>query len=229
MSKEFYNKVSDVYDSRFRSPTMELCRKKEAKLFEKHVRGRVIDLGCGTGFWTGQCSAGLDFSRGMLKSAAKRSQNLLLADISEMPVRSGCFDSAILFFSTLGRKDLKRAAPEISRVLKGGGMLLLSLPSVYDSGCSYFEKRKVKKPPRTKVYHVCGHKTSLELFTKPEVERVFSQAGFELVCFDSLFILQKPVWGNWKSFSLLEKLKLKIERCFPKELGCVYFFVFRKK
>ena len=227
-ARDFYNKSFIAYEERFKSPTMGYCRKREEKLFRKHARGRILDLGCGTGFWTGKCFLGLDASEEMLRIAKERSRNLLAADIKRIPIKSGSFDSLVLFFSVLSRKDLGEAAPEMNRVLRKGGMLLLSLPSIYDNSYSYSEKKRLRNPKKSKVYHVCGHKSTLDLFGKEEVVRLFSKEGFTLEEFDSAFRMQKPRWGNWKPWSFSDKMRLLFGRLLPKELGCTYFFVFKK-
>lgn len=227
-AREFYNKSFVAYEERFRSPTMRHCRKKESELFRKYARGKILDLGCGTGFWTGRCFAGLDASEEMLKIARDRSGNLMLGDISRIPLKDESFDSVVLFFSVLNRDDFSKSIPEIRRITRKGGTLLLSLPSVYDNGYSYPEKRSIKNPPKNKTYHVKGHKSSLDLFTRQEVEGMFRKEGFAPVRFDSLFILNQPRWGNWNPDSPRERVNRFLERFYPKEYGCTYYFVFRK-
>ena len=68
----------------------------------------------------------------------------------------------------------------------------------------------------------------MHLFTKQELFELFEKNGFLPEWFDSVFILQKPRWCSMEKFSLLERIKLRLERILPKEYGCVYFAVFRR-
>lgn len=226
-ARKFYNRVADAYDERFRSTTMELCRKKEKELFDKYAKGRILDLACGTGYWVNRCFVGLDASEAMLMIARDKGRTLM-ADANNLPLKKGSFDSVILLFSVLRRKEMKGVIRETASLLRENGILIFSTSSIYDNSYGYREKTKLKNPPLSKVYQVKGSKNVRDLFTREEIESMFRAEGFRLEAFDSLFRLQRPEWGNWRPWSPLEKIKLKAERLFPPEYGCMYYFVFQK-
>ena len=98
----------------------------------------VLDLGCGTGAalpalrerFPRARVLGVDIAEPMLRSAASRAENALLvgADAQQLPFA----DSSVgLVFSNLALQwcdDLGRACRELARVLRPGGLALLSLP-----------------------------------------------------------------------------------------------------
>lgn len=93
----------------------------------------IIDLGCGTGYFTRALAAhfqrpviGLDLAEGMLRHARQLSPALpawVAADAEALPLRSGSQD---LIFSSLALQwcpDLSKALAEAWRVLRPGGCL----------------------------------------------------------------------------------------------------------
>jgi malonyl-CoA O-methyltransferase len=91
---------------------------------------RVVDVGCGTGRWTGPLAAiGVDASLAMLAVAARKPGlrgRLAAADAARLPLASACCDAAICAL-TLGHvRDHAAAMRELERILEPGGALLLT-------------------------------------------------------------------------------------------------------
>jgi SAM-dependent methyltransferase len=91
---------------------------------------RAVDVGCGTGRWTGRLSAiGVDASPAMLAIAARKEGlrgRLMAGDATALPVASGSAD-LVLCALTFGHvRDQAGAMREFARVLQPGGMLILS-------------------------------------------------------------------------------------------------------
>lgn len=99
----------------------------------------VLDLGCGTGFFSKQLKQrypkaqiiGLDFASMMLKQAYNsqtllKKWSLIQADMMKMPFPSGLFDLIFVNQAIHWANPLPDAMREISRVMKADGCLMLS-------------------------------------------------------------------------------------------------------
>jgi malonyl-CoA O-methyltransferase len=111
----------------------------ESLVYAKAPPRRVLDLGCGTGFFTRLLKrrfpralvVGLDLAEGMLTAARARQGwlrrfRLVQGDALALPFAEGAFD---LVFSNLllqWLEDPERALAEARRVLAPGGLLLFS-------------------------------------------------------------------------------------------------------
>ncbi|MGC8556306.1 MAG: class I SAM-dependent methyltransferase [Conexivisphaera sp.] len=90
----------------------------------------VLDAGCGTGILLrrlGVLSVGLDISPSMLRVAARgRGRELVLGDMERMPFRSDSFWTVYSITAVQLSEDLERALSEIARVVKAGGIVVVS-------------------------------------------------------------------------------------------------------
>ena len=96
---------------------------------------RVLDLGCGTGAFAADLAAfgdpvGADMSRLALDYARSRgSFGLVQADGSALPFASESFDAAIGLDVFEHIEDDQAALNECARVLRAGGVLVLTVPA----------------------------------------------------------------------------------------------------
>lgn len=93
---------------------------------------RVLDIGCGYGFFlesldeSGYCTCGMDLSRAALKEAKKRTKaNLAQACSTGIPFKASFFDAVTLFDVIEHVQNYDLALKEIHRVLKPGGYVFL--------------------------------------------------------------------------------------------------------
>jgi len=91
---------------------------------------RAVDVGCGTGRWTGRLGGvGLDASKEMLRVAARKADlrgRLAVANASRLPIATGAADAVLsaLMLGHVRRQETTMA--EFARVLARGGQLLLT-------------------------------------------------------------------------------------------------------
>lgn len=108
--------------------------------------GMVLDVCCGTGDITEQIArnnpdvlcVGLDFSAHMLDVARKRTaglENVMLVEgnAMELPFDDGAFDSAVISFGLRNTPDYEQVLSEMTRVVRGGGVVACLDASVPDS------------------------------------------------------------------------------------------------
>jgi ubiquinone/menaquinone biosynthesis C-methylase UbiE len=226
-----YDKLAEMYDCRQDNPTTKIIREKEIRLLKKFTSGQILDVGCGTGYHLERINKGIgiDISKGMLKIARRKGvKKLVIGDSIRMPLKDESFETAIMMFATLNICDLNRTLKEMNRVLKPNGRVIISVASVFDNGYSFWEKLK-KSKPKERWVGIQKHRIRMRLFKKEEVIDEFQRNSLQIEHFDSALVFLKPRWGDFAPLSIREKLSLSLERILPlKELGCIYFFVFRK-
>jgi malonyl-CoA O-methyltransferase len=126
---EGYRLWADTWDNTA-SPIAALEHRALLPWMEWMAPRHAVDVGCGTGRWTGRLSAiGIDASPAMLAVAARKEGlrgRLAVADAAALPVASGAAD-LVLCALTFGHiHDQAAAMREFARVLQPGGTLILS-------------------------------------------------------------------------------------------------------
>ena len=147
-SAEGYDLWANYYDK-----TASFLDSLEANVLNimlKCVEGKkVLDLGCGTGRGIKQLYGlnagevyGVDVSEKMLEIAKKKfkTANLVLADSEKLPFEYESFDVVTGLFLIVHIGDLRKTFDEAYRVLKKGGVFILS-------------NINQRKPPKLKIYN----------------------------------------------------------------------------
>ncbi|MBP1912074.1 class I SAM-dependent methyltransferase [Thermococcus stetteri] len=107
--------------------------RKARKELVKKAKGRVIELGVGTGlnlplYPEGVEVVGIDVSEKMLEKAMKKRSkarvSLMKADARNLPFPDGSFDTAVSTFFLCVVPEKEKVIEEIRRVLKPDGFLL---------------------------------------------------------------------------------------------------------
>lgn len=100
--------------------------------------GLWLDLGCGTG-WIQEVTAlkglrrqmvGIDISEGMLRFARQKKIPVVLGDAGRIPFKDGSFDGVVAKGVLHHLPTTATAIAEIARVLKPGGIAVLSDPNL---------------------------------------------------------------------------------------------------
>lgn len=178
------------------------------RLFDRHVRpGSVLlEGGCGPGLYVAHHAArgvravGLDFAMGTLLEVRRRYPNLMLgaADVARLPLRVGVVDT----YYSGGVVEHFEAGPdpaisEARRVLRPGGVLLISVP--------YFSPLRRLVAPfrnkdwgRTKDHKVdppaVGRAFFQYAYTTTEFTRILARHGFSVVGTQGYSVL----WGLYE-------------------------------
>jgi len=137
MLRTYFNEQADSWDENVAEKDIAKLEQMAGRL-ELKPGSMVLDVGTGTGVFIpylfdnigkkGRIIA-LDIAEEMLKKArAKRFDgdiNYLQADIGEIPLPDGTFDSVVCYSSFPHFQDKPGALAEIKRVMKGGGRLVI--------------------------------------------------------------------------------------------------------
>jgi len=206
-------------------------RVKNVMRFMGDVKGRrVLDLGCGVGFFGGEAAkrgawvAGLDFSGTALEICHERLPQLGLvrADATRVPFRSASFDVVLVndIIEHLA-EDLGRAMmQEVSRVLRPGGRLVLDT----DNDAFLFHRkgfrrlndwlerdteqraalREIKRTWNAPTLHI-------KIYSVSELRALIEGAGFKVEGFDTYTYIDAPGRDRWLNLpgigSLLRNVK----------------------
>jgi ubiquinone/menaquinone biosynthesis C-methylase UbiE len=229
--EKLYDNIHELYDKRHvLAPSTRWLKKHEDPII-RSLRGRTLDIGCGTGYDLRllKDAVGLDPSEKMLEIARSAGKEFVVGRAEKLPFPDCSFDNAICLFGTLNMCDRKKAAAEMSRVLKPSGTVVISVASVWDRGYGIMKRLKIEHPAKDKALAIDGNKMRITLFEKKELVDVFWKNGMKLTKFISLFKFQNPKWGNWDKLSLLERLRLHLDAVpILGDYGAMYIMVFKK-
>jgi len=135
--RTYFNDRADIWDESTAEQDAGKLKRMAARL-ELKPGSEVLDVGTGTGIFlpfimssiggNGRVVA-LDLAEEMLKKARAKSLNgnidYLQADIMEIPLGGGIFDSVVCYSTFPHFQDKVKTLGEIYRVMKNGGRLLI--------------------------------------------------------------------------------------------------------
>lgn len=157
------------------------------KNFLKGKKGKILDLGSGTGRHLKKIPRGkmylVDFSEEMIKLAKKRAKEkkidaeFFVSNLTKLPFENDFFDSAIaiaVLHCIKGEKNREKAVKELFRVLKKGAQVDIS---VWNKNSKKFKnspkERFVKWRDKGSRYYY--------LFDTKEIYKLFEKAGFKII------------------------------------------------
>jgi ubiquinone/menaquinone biosynthesis C-methylase UbiE len=127
-----YNTIGKTYDA---------TRKPDSEILEKFVEllrcksdGRYLDIGCGSGNYTGALAQkgvhieGIDISAEMLSKARKKYPQIFFqqGDATALPFQDDVFDGAICMLATHHINNNKKFSQEAFRIIKSGRLVIFT-------------------------------------------------------------------------------------------------------
>ena len=133
-----FDRAAEFYDRTRTTSDESMARTIDLLGSELRGRGRVLEVGCGTGLLAlplheaGIDVAGADLSRAMLGKLVEKAGGtspfpLVLADATRLPFADGAFGAAYLRWVLHLIPDWRWVLAEVVRVVRPGGMFLVNL------------------------------------------------------------------------------------------------------
>jgi len=187
-----YEQIGKTYDdTRQADPYIA---KRLASYLKANLKGRYLDLACGTGNYTivlqqfAKSIIGIDLSLGMIKQARAKNPSLsyVCVDISYLPFRSGLFDGAFSnqVIHHVQKKEL--FIKEAYRVLRQHTFFIIESCSHRQIGTYWF-------------CHYFPNSFEIEIDRIPDIDKIitmFENAGFSNIiteiCFKDVIMKETP-------------------------------------
>lgn len=193
---ESYDRIDDqpFYVVQYRAYERDFERRRAA------WRGRVLDLGCGTGIFTrglaeaADFAVGIDVSAGLVRKAREKMAGargaVLVADAARLPFRDGAFDAVQSYGEPLSHiADYEAVIEELGRTVAPGGRAALSVDNEWNVRTVIHPRRLLTALASRggsvrdwAFYDDHGREVRLKLktFTHPELAGLLRRAGFEV-------------------------------------------------
>jgi ubiquinone/menaquinone biosynthesis C-methylase UbiE len=136
-NEKMFIKYNNERVYRHPNPFIRFIEEERVRLIIKELKyaEKTLDAGCGEGFILRRILSpirvGLDISCTALRRAAVDDQNSILVrgDVSDMPFSGSYFDAAVCSETLEHIPEPKKAVRELSRIVKPGGIIILSVPN----------------------------------------------------------------------------------------------------
>jgi ubiquinone/menaquinone biosynthesis C-methylase UbiE len=134
-TRRLYARFASVYDTVTFVFSLGRWRRWQERVLP-YARGRILDVGCGTGALLERLAArgdavGLDLSPDMLARASRRRERgsfaaaLVCGDAQRLPFRDAAFESVVSTFAVNAMPELDKALAEMLRVVQPGGSVAI--------------------------------------------------------------------------------------------------------
>ncbi|MEK6926626.1 MAG: class I SAM-dependent methyltransferase [Nanoarchaeota archaeon] len=178
--QQTWNSIAEEWNNFRQKPV------KEVSEFLKKQKGRILDLGCGSGRHLSKIKNGkmylVDFSKEMIKYAEenaekkKISAEFFIAKSEKIPFKNNFFDSAIAIASIHcieKEKDREKALNELYRVLKPKSQAMIT---VWNKNSNWF-----KNSPKNKMvkWREKGERYYY-LYDEKELSELLKKTGFKI-------------------------------------------------
>lgn len=150
--------------------------------FLEKLKGKLLDVGCGAGYFTNQIKRsrpkveiyGVDFSKKAIEIAKKDFPGIkfLTANVYKLPFPNNSFDAAIMRQTLEHLENPDKALAELRRILKPGGIFYSATPLE--------GSRFVLSPSRELSVKYQGH---VQRFSKDSLISLLEKNGFKMESF----------------------------------------------
>ena len=193
--------VARFWDHLARNDAGEFFSEKHAADIARRLRGyaTVLDIGCGTGplleqlVHQGSKAIGVDSSQGVLEAARQRvpQATFHLGSVTEIPLPDGSVDAATLIevVEHLDDSTLDAAIREARRVLRPGGLLLITTPNSEDLAASMRQC-----PECGAEFHIFQH---VRRWTATSLRDYLEVRGFKAEVRGVRFVESGPPWERF--------------------------------
>lgn len=169
---DFYNKEATGYDKNYSSPVCKAEDRIITSLIAPHVKGKVIDVGCGTGLLLDYLSiknyCGLDISDNMITRAHTKHPKAVfgVGDMNKIPYPKNTFDTLVSLYGPLSYSlSPQKSLAEFTRVLiPGGKMIVMPYTKRVENNLFLGEYSTAVNDDIPKTYY--NSQTLLKLFKK---------------------------------------------------------------
>lgn len=200
-----------------------------ADLIAKYAKNSVVlDLGCGPGDRTFEMVKyakqvlGIDSSKRMLDYAKKKHQEIrfIYADATNVPIDNNSIDAVFSFGLIEYIRNKEALVKEISRVLKPGGVGVISSTNIYSIPCFMIAI----------YYKIIGKKRICSEPSFGQMVKLFNQSGFKIIDYkmdDGLFWLpfNLDIFFGEKTYLAVEKFFTLFKR---NPFSMVMVFIIKK-
>lgn len=168
------------------------------KLVNKHTpKNRfVLDLGCGTSYYTGGDTIGIDLDIEMLKKAKTNLEGVVLANYNFCPFKDGVFDAVVMCHSLEHTNRPDKPLVNAKRILKQEGIIGVSVPNAL----SFFSIWDLLVRGRVR-YIGLDWWDHLTIFTPKSLRLLFEYCGFRAIE-ESGDIIYFPLIGRLNLFKI---------------------------
>lgn len=179
ITTDYFNKTAEDYDTSHDGKFVQ-CMYREILARVPDTRGqRLLDLGCGNGnilkILNERIPAeyyGLDISEKMIEEAGKKlgkAARLQVGDAEQLPYKDNFFDVVVCNASFHHYPNPEKAAAEMGRIIKSGGLLILgdpTMPSIMIEVFNWALK--------------WSSSGDVKLWKKREIRELFGRCGFAM-------------------------------------------------
>jgi ubiquinone/menaquinone biosynthesis C-methylase UbiE len=194
LSEPIRNKLENLLEN-----VGDMSLKRRARLIIENINPKdgekILDLGCGTGYYLFLLSnlslklqlTGLDNDKRALeeaKASLSKSISYILSDSHKLPFKNNTFDKIIASEVLEHLRDDQKAIQEVYRILKPGGVFVISTPSInypfFWDPINWLTQRILRTHIKSGFFSGIwyGH---VRLYKKEELESKFIRAGFKIL------------------------------------------------